>query len=114
MKSLKSIPYYLLVFSIFISTLIAAFHNISFISYIKRSLLFVILIFIASLVISKTLQKSKSTEEAKPTIELTVPAEQITLDYGVENSSEEDYMATEEEGDFAPMDFREYKEKNEE
>lgn len=114
MKSLKSIPYYLLTFSIFISTLIAAFQNISFISYVKRSVFFVALIFIASFVIIKTVEKSKSVEEAKPTIELTVPAEQITLDYGVENSNEEDDMAMEEEGDFAPMDFRKYKEENEE
>ncbi len=114
MKSLKSIPYYLLASSIFVSTLIAAFQNISFGSYIKRSLFFVILIFSASLVITRTLEKIRPIEKSKSTIELTVPAEQITFNYGVENSNEEDDIEAEAEGDFAPMDFREYKTKDKE
>ena len=114
MKSLKSVPYFLLAFSIFISTIIVAIQNISFVNYVKRSLFFVILIFVASTVISRTLEKIRPIESTKSTIELTVPAEQITLQYGKDQSGGAIDVEEDEDGDFAPMDFREYKDEDQE
>ncbi|SHI79587.1 hypothetical protein SAMN02745975_00619 [Geosporobacter subterraneus DSM 17957] len=114
MKSLKSVPYFLLAFSIFISTIIGAIQNISFVNYVKRSLFFVILIFVASTVISRTLEKRRPIESTKSNIELTVPAEQITLQYGKDQSGGAIDVEEDEDGDFAPMDFREYKDEDQE
>lgn len=109
MKSLKSIPYFMLAFSIFISTIIGAIQNISFVNYVKRSLFFVILIFVASTVICKTLEKRRPIESTKSTIELTVPAEQITLQYGKDQSGGAIDVKEDEDDDFEHINFPEYK-----
>ncbi|MFZ5966565.1 MAG: hypothetical protein ACOYVK_05245 [Bacillota bacterium] len=95
MESLKIYPYIFVFVSILISTIIGMIQKISFVLFLKRSLLFIVIIYTASKVFFDTIGsiKKKSTES---TFNMVIPAEMmITTDDQEENPDEDDFTPLE-------------------
>ncbi|QZY56775.1 hypothetical protein [Crassaminicella profunda] len=93
MKSIKSIPYIFLIFSIFISTIIAMMQNISFSVYLKRTICFYLIIFFATKCCIYYITKAKESSGNK--IDIIIPPEE--LEVGADKNEPED--------DFIPLDL---------
>ncbi|KXG75774.1 hypothetical protein [Thermotalea metallivorans] len=103
MEILRKIPYILLFLSIFISTLVGMLANITFLSFLKRTILFYVVIFLGSYMGVSNVLKAKITQNtAKDSsvqqIDLIIPSEQPEL-YNKKDD---------EQTDFIPIDFKNY------
>lgn len=103
MEILRRIPYILLFLSIFISTLIGMLANITFLSFLKRTILFYAVIFLGSYICISNVLKAKTTQNipkdsSAKQIDLVIPSEQPEL-YNKEDD---------EQPDFIPIDFKNY------
>ncbi|QXM06124.1 hypothetical protein [Crassaminicella indica] len=98
MKSIKSIPYIVIIVSIFISTTIAMIQNISFSAYLKRTICFYLIIFLSAKCCIYYISKAKELSSNKNIIDMVIPPEEIEV--GTDKDEVED--------DFIPLDLEKH------
>lgn len=104
MEKLKKLPYVLLLTSILVGTIIGMFSNISFATYLKRTLIFYAIIFFGShLCVSSIARVNAKQEKSNPSnIDIVIPPGESEL---LDNPEDEDQ-------NFMPLDFKNYSNKN--
>ncbi len=104
MDNLKKLPYALLLTSIFISTIAGMLSKISFKSYLERTLIFYVIIFLGSyLCVSFILKANIQHRKVKSHhIDIVIPPQESELYESAEK----------EEQNFMPLDFKKYGENN--
>lgn len=95
MKIIKSIPYMLLIFSIIVSTIIAMINSMSFTVFFKRTIIFYIIIFLASKSFVNSLVKVEELPNNNNKIDNVISSEKL------ENNINEKKA----EDDFIPLDL---------
>ncbi|WZL74869.1 hypothetical protein QBE52_09320 [Clostridiaceae bacterium 35-E11] len=101
MKRLRSIPYILLGFSIFVSTVIAMVQNMSFTLFCKRTTIFFLVTFISSKMCINSIIKTKEFQINPSEMNIVIPYDKVEL--------ETDTKQTED--DFALLDVDQLKTK---
>ncbi|MBB6216502.1 hypothetical protein HNQ80_002604 [Anaerosolibacter carboniphilus] len=104
MEKLKKLPYVLLLTSILIGTIIGMLSNISFISYLKRTLFFYAIIFLGSYQFVSFILKANTGQKK---------VDSNSVDIVIPPGEPEFYDSSEKENqNFVPLDFKSYDEKN--
>jgi putative Mn2+ efflux pump MntP len=104
MGNFRKLPYALLLTSIFIGTTIGMLSNISFKSYLERTLIFYVIIFLGSYLCVSFIVKANMKQRKVDShhIDIVIPPQEPEFYESAEN----------EQQDFMPLDFKIYGEKN--